>query len=217
MRLFKTSPQNLLKITAVLIMCVCTFATTISCDEKKKEATTISLDGTYEFLEDNGVKVFIPNGFERISLATFTSFAKENKKNKQAQYTLRYINELKQKKGNVYIFLNKETGATVITNTMEFMSFNKEDAQQLLGMMTMNNDRVAEDTKLEYKKMTAKYNHMEGHDIFKSVYQVDDTSRKGKSWYNNSYIMTANGKTIYIQLASETDINYDPFVLKTKM
>ncbi|MGJ8667048.1 MAG: hypothetical protein ACSHW7_11810 [Patiriisocius sp.] len=205
-----------MKNIALFFTCIVAITTIISCDENKKQ-TSISLDGNYEFLEDNGVKIFLPENFERISLATYTDYANKNNKNKQAQYTLRYVNELKQNKGNVYIFLNKENGATVITNTMEFMSFNKEDAQQLLGMMTMNNDRVAEETKLEYENLTAKYNHMEGHDIFKSVYKVDDKSKKGKSWFNNSYIMTANGKTIYMQMASETEMNYDPFVLKTKM
>ena len=54
---------------------------------------------------------------------------------------------------------------------------------------------------------------LNGIQIFKAIHKIDNNKKQHTS-YNSSYIVSANNKTIYIQLLSSFDVNFDSFLQK---
>ncbi len=115
--------------------------------------------------------------------------------------------------GSLYIYYDEENGSTFTINTRPYFAFTKEDAPQLLGLITENNDKVKENSDAKFTKITAKYGGDKQQQLFKAVYKVSGKSMKNDV-YNTSYIISSKGKTVFIQLSTLDEINFDPYLDK---
>ena len=67
---------------------------------------------------------------------------------------------------------------------------------------------------IEIEKVTAKYSGDKTKYVFKSVYKLTDLETNTE-WYNSSYIVTSNLKTVFIQLVTSFEADFDQYILKT--
>ena len=115
--------------------------------------------------------------------------------------------------GSLYIYYDNENGSTFTINTRPYFAFTKEDAPQLLGLITENNDKVKENSDAKFTKITAKYGGNKNQQLFKAIYKVSGKSMKNDV-YNTSYIISSKGQTVFIQLSTLEETNFDPYVEK---
>lgn len=171
------------------------------------------ISGTYHFLSDNGIKIYLPDAFKKYSTVDYQMLLDSLATKENYQLEIKRLQHLREMKGSFYIFFDEETRSTYTINTMSYMPLYKSDAQQILGMISMNHRKMSFKTDLEYTKITAKYNSSSGTQIFKAIHRIDD-KKKHLTSFNSSYIVSSNKKTIYIQLLTGFDVNFDPFLQK---
>ena len=62
--------------------------------------------------------------------------------------------------------------------------------------------------------MAAKYSGYPKKYIFKAVYRISDTEADTEL-YSSNYIITSNLKTVFIQLLTGFEVDFDPYITKT--
>lgn len=179
----------------------------------ENQETTGNIPGEYTFLSEDGIKVYLPSVFKKYSLLDYQKELKllvsdEAYKDESKRLTL-----LRKMKGHFYVFYDRVTGSTYSMNTMPYTPLTKRDAQYLLGMIRINNETYAESSDLEFTKITAKYDDKSGPQIFKVIHRIDN-KKTNATTYNSTYIVSHNKKTVYIQLATGYEVNFDPYLKK---
>ena len=173
--------------------------------------------GTYHFLAEDGIKIFLPEVFKKYPIIEYTKLLDSLAiGKKEYQEEKKRLNFLRALDGNFHIFFDGETRSTYTINAMPYMPLYKKDAQYLLGMIRLANEKNTENSNLEFTKITAKYNASSGPQIFKVVHRIDNTKTKDFS-FNSTYIVSHNNKTIYIQLSSPYEASFDPYLEKMIM
>lgn len=185
---------------------------TLSCNNDKKVSTE-NLSGKYHFLEDTGTQIYLPKAFERYSLTKYQRLLDSLTTKKEYEIETERLESLSKMDGSLYIYYNKENGSTFTINTRPYFAFTKEDAPQLLGLITENNDKVKENSDAKFTKITAKYGGDKNQQLFKAIYKVSGKSMKNDV-YNTSYIISSKGQTVFIQLSTLEETNFDPYVEK---
>ena len=192
---------------------------TLSCNESTSSTASnegnaaSKLSGKYHFLEDTGTQIYLPIAFERYSLTKYQRLLDSLTTKKEYKIETERLQSLSKMDGSLYIYYNKEDGATFTINTRPYFAFTKDDAPQLLGLITANNDKVKENSDAKFTKITAKYGGDNKQQLFKAVYKVSSKSMKNDV-YNTSYIISSKGKTVFIQLSTKEDVNFDPYLEK---
>lgn len=189
---------------------------TLSCNENKsnnKAKSSENLSGKYHFLEDTGTQIYLPETFERYSLTKYQRLLDSLTTKKEYKIETERLESLSKMDGSLYIYYDEENGSTFTINTRPYFAFTKEDAPQLLGLITENNDKVKENSDAKFTKITAKYGGDKQQQLFKAVYKVSGKSMKNDV-YNTSYIISSKGKTVFIQLSTLDEINFDPYLDK---
>jgi len=185
---------------------------TLSCNNDKK-ASTENLSGKYHFLEDTGTQIYLPEAFQRYSLTEYQRILDSLTTKKEYKIETERLQSLSKMDGALYIYYDKENASTFTINTRPYFAFTKEDAPQLLGLITENNDKVKENSDAKFTKITAKYGGDKKQQLFKAVYKVSGKSMKNDV-YNTSYIVSSNKQTVFIQLSTIDQINFDPYLDK---
>jgi len=185
---------------------------TLSCNNDKK-ANTENLSGKYHFLEDTGAQIFLPQAFERYSLTKYQRLLDSLTTKKEYEIETERLQSLSKMDGSLYIYYDKKNGSTFTINTRPYFAFTKEDAPQLLGLITENNDKVIENSDAKFTKITAKYGGDKKQQLFKAVYKVSGKSMK-TDVFNTSYIISSKGQTVFIQLSTKEELNFDPYLEK---
>ncbi len=171
------------------------------------------VNGTYHFLSEDGIKIYLPDTFKKYSTVEYQKLLDSLATKENYQIEIKRLQHLREMNGNFYIFFDEETRSTYTVNTMPYMPLYKRDAQYMLGLFSMNNRKMSNKTDLEFTKVTAKYNSSSGSQIFKAIYRINDPKNQLTS-FNSSYIISSNNKTLYIQLFTGFDVNFDPFLQK---
>ncbi|MFI0430897.1 hypothetical protein [Mariniflexile sp. HMF6888] len=169
--------------------------------------------GKYHFLTEDQIKIYLPDAFKRYSRAGYEKLIDSLASKENYELEIKRLEFLRNMEGHFYIFFDEETRSTYTINTMPYMPMHKGDAQYILGMISMNNDKISRTTDLEFTKITAKYSAHAGTQIFKAIHKIENTKKQLTS-FNSSYIVSANSKTIYVQLLTGFDVNFDPFLQK---
>ncbi len=172
--------------------------------------------GKYHFLEDNGTKIYLPNGFERTSLSRYQRLLDSLYTTKEYKFETDRLNSLSKMDGSLYIFFNKIDQSTFTINTVPYIEFNKDSANQLLELIRSNNEKVAKNSDANFEKVTAKFGGKARQQLFKAIYKVSGKNLKNDI-FNTTYIISANDKTVYTQLTSSSNTDFDPFIKKMKL
>ncbi|MFT7072413.1 MAG: hypothetical protein ACJAX3_001390 [Patiriisocius sp.] len=178
---------------------------------------TLDYPGNYYFLEDNGVNVYFPNEFEKFSSTEYLRIidslgTKEEYNREQIR-----IESLQDLEGTIHLFFDEKTRALGMVNTMPYTPFNLKDAKIMLGMLSSQIRNTADVNQYNVDKQTAKYSKAGNYDIFKAIYRLQDPKTSELFWYNAVYVVSANKKTVMININTSFMVDFDPFILKTKM
>ncbi|VAV82504.1 hypothetical protein MNBD_BACTEROID02-363 [hydrothermal vent metagenome] len=172
-----------------------------------------NIPGKFHFLDDTGTKIYLPTGFERFSLAKYQKLLDSLTTKKEYNFEIDRLNALRKMEGSLYIFFDKNTKSTYTINTIPFFKFSKESAGQLLGLIQSNNQKAAKNSDITFTKISVKYGGNINQQLFKAVYKVKDKKIK-KEAFNSSYIISSNDKTVFVQLTTAFETDFDPFIEK---
>lgn len=189
---------------------------TLSCNNNitsNEGKSSANLFGKYHFLEDTGTQIYLPEAFERYSLTKYQRLLDSLTSKKEYKIETERLQSLSKMDGSLYIYYNINDGSTFTINTRPYFAFTKDDAPQLLGLITENNDKVKENSDAKFTKMTAKYGGDKNQQLFKAVYKVSGKSMKNDV-YNASYIISSKGQTVFLQLSTIEETNFDPYIEK---
>ncbi len=172
------------------------------------------ISGKYHVLDEDGVKLFLPDEFDRLSYIGYKKMLDSLISKKAFNYESARLRSLREMEGRLYIFFDDITGSTVTVNTMPYTPLSRDDAQYLLGMIKIGNDKISDELGINIEKITARYKDGVNAQIFKAIYKIDDHKKLG-TVYNSTYIITSNsGKTLFIQLITPFEVDFDPFLQK---
>jgi hypothetical protein len=181
--------------------------------QKVNKGETIEKTARYHFLEDNGTKIYLPSDFERVSLTEYQKLLKSSSTKKEYKFETERINALSEMDGALYIYFDKNTKSTYTINTRPYLKFDKNDASQILGLITSNNHKVSKNSGAKFERITAKYGGNTNQQLFKAIYKVSP-KRVKNDVFNSSYIISSNEKTVFIQLTTDTETDFDPYIEK---
>ena len=208
------------KITKHIVSLIALSLLFFACDDIAKGVPSWSevnegaeLKGTYHFLENDGIKVFLPTVFERYSAVEYervldSIVSKENIKLEKAR-----LKELRKMNGNFYIYFEPESLSSLTVNTLEYMPLHKQDAQRLLSIMRQSYEELIKENKLSYKKVTASYSETPRVQVFKAIFKVKNPREKTETFQTN-YFVSSEDKTFFIKLITGNEVNFDPFLKK---
>ncbi len=171
------------------------------------------VEGQKHLLEDDGIKVFLPVAFKKYPYTAYQHVLDSVLPEKDYHFELARLKNMREMEGHLYIFFDGMTRSTFTVNTIPYKPLYKQDAQYLLGMIRQGNERISEITNAKYTKLTGAYNDGVNAQIFKVVYKVEHPDWLN-TVYNASYIISSNRKTLFIQLTTPFEVNFDPFLQK---
>lgn len=191
---------------------------TVSCAEVSKEVMNWLKNPASEkiatkrhYLEDDDIKITLPVTFERYEIADYKKLLDSVVSKEQYKAEVDRLNNLKDIEGNLYLFIDRDYAVSYTINTMEYTPFTKQDAQYLLNVVSDELRATAKKQKLEVEKVTAKYSGAVSQQIFKTVYKVSDPKKK-ETWYTSTYFVSANDKTVVVQVITPFEIDFNPFI-----
>lgn len=195
-----------------------------SCVESIKELNNWSIEeeseelqGTYHFLEQEGIKVFLPEVFERTSMAEYLKIIETLGTKDEYAFEVNQFKIRSKMDGNFYIYLDKESGSTYSIYARPYLQMYKEEAVNLLTLIKKNQDDAAKGLPRKFTKITAKFDESHNTQIFKSIYKIQNTKKKTEV-FQHSYIVSSNDHTVFINLTTPfEDVNFDVFLQKMKM
>jgi hypothetical protein len=175
------------------------------------------LPGKYHFLEKEGIKVFLPEVFERTSMAEYLDLVKKTGSKDEYAFEVNQFKARSKTDGNFYIYFDNESGSTYSIYARPYLQMYKEDASNLLNVIRKNQEEAAKDLPRKFTKLTAKFDDSRGPQIFKAVYKIENTKKKTEV-YQHSYIVSSNDHTVFINLTTPfQDVNFDVFLQKMVM
>ncbi len=172
-----------------------------------------NIPGKFHFLDDTGTKIYLPTDFERFSLAKYQKLLDSLTTKKEYNFEIDRLNALRKMEGALYIFFDKNTRSTYTINTVPFFKFSRQSASQLLGLIQSNNQKTAKNSNITFTKISVKYGGTVNQQLFKAVYKVTDKKTK-KEAFNSSYIISSNDKTVFVQLTTAFEADFDSFIEK---
>ena len=212
-----------LKKSIVLFLCVFSFTLT-SCYEVAQEIkdwTQIedneSVEGKTHYLEDDGIKLFLPKSFKRYSSVEYLQLIDSlvvDDNNLEIERT-RFKN-MREMVGNHYIFFDHSINATYTINTLPYTPISRQDAKYILGIVRQNQEQISNTTDLDYSKITAKHNDNGNTQIFKAIFKVENQKLQQQA-FQNAYFISSNKKTVLINLMTPFEVDFDPFLEKMIM
>ena len=213
-----------MKSNQLIAITICTILSLTSCVEAIKEFNTWEvtenieeLPGKYHFLEKEGIKVFLPEVFERTSMAEYLELVKKTGSKDEYVFEVNQFKTRSKMDGNFYIYFDAESGSTYSIYTRPYLQMYKEDASNLLGVIRKNQEEAAKDLPRKFTKLTAKFDDSRGPQIFKAIYKVENTKKKSRV-FQHSYIVSNNDHTVFINLTTPIeDVNFDIFLQKMVM
>ncbi len=178
------------------------------------EASSIDdVTGKYHYLENDGIKIYLPEVFERYSAAQYQSLLDSLITKEDFEFESKRLKALREVKGDFYIFFDEETRSTYTVNTLPYIPITRGDAQYLLSMITASYQRSAQNSDLNYTKLTAKYNNSGNQNVFRTIHRINN-SKTNSEVYNANYIISSKNKTVWIQITTPFEVNFDMFIQK---
>lgn len=214
--------RPIFKSIAILV-----FVTLFACKEKNEtkntesnseteteiETETSAVSGTVHFLDYSGIKVLLPEGYEQYSLVRYQELLESVLTKEEFKMENYRLTQLKDMEGSLYLFYNKENKSNISINATPHIPFEKENAQELLNGIALDNQNLPNLEKLSIEKVEAKFSGTKNQQVFKAVYKFTDKKTKNH-WFTTNYIISANEKTLFMEITQPELINYNPYIEK---
>lgn len=129
--------------------------------------------GAYHSLPDDGIKIFLPEGFRKLTVSDITGFLDSVPNEKMREYLKKSYRLRKFMPGNYYDFFNEEYFGEAVVTTMKYMPFDRSTAGQLLFYLRMSHEKEQKITGIGYEKLASTYMGNENMSIFKAIYKLE--------------------------------------------
>ena len=191
---------------------------TMSCKDVTKEIESLTKEesistvkGTTHYLNDDGIRILLPDAFKRFSAAEYEAVVNKVLPKKDQKPELDRFRTLRNMDGNFYIFFDEKSYSTYTANAIPYKPISRKDATNLLALIRENQEKAMENRKVEITKLTAKYNDNGLTQIFKAIFKIKDLKSSSES-YQTAYFISSNDKTVLIQLSTPNQIDFDPYL-----
>lgn len=166
-------------------------------------------------LEEDGIKITLPTGFNRYTAVEYQDYLNTQYKNEELKFENERFSQLRRMDGTLYIYVNPEDQAVYTFNSTPPTNLENIDAQALLNMVQSKHAEVEKVSKHKYEKVTARFNSNTSNKIFKAIYKVtgEDIS---EPYFAHTYIISNDNKTLYINLYSPGELDFDPYIEKMR-
>lgn len=206
------------KITALLFIAALGI---YSCNDNKKSTTALTdnntIEGNEQFLENDGIQLLLPKGFERISSAKYESILRDVKKGKALDIEQKRLSHLRKIDGNNYIFFDEKSKSSILVNTLPQEPILKEDAKTILADIVRDQAEISKVTKQKFSKISASYNESGFTQVFKSVFKVTDKQNKIPEYFEHKYYISTKDNYMIIDMTTPLEIDFDKYLTKIKM
>lgn len=169
--------------------------------------------GKYHYLENDAIKVYLPEVFDRYSAADYQKLLDSLVTKNDFEFESKRLKILRELQGGFYIYFDDETRSTFTINTLPYTPITKKDAQYLLGMISTSYERSTASSDLSYTKLSANYHGNGKQDIFRSIHRIEN-SKTNTEVYNSTYIISSKNKTVWIQITTPFEVDFDMFIQK---
>ncbi|WP_452228809.1 MULTISPECIES: hypothetical protein [unclassified Lacinutrix] len=184
-----------------------------SCQQKtESQLQRSSLPGSYFDLKKDNIKIFLPVYFQEYSENDYETLIDALEDSDEKELEKKRFNFLKFSKGNNYFFKDIASSTLINVKMMKYIPFARKESSQLLGILSKSCNDYAELLKTNCEKITAAYSENYVTKVFKAVYKI--SNNKDYLMYNNIYLISSKHKTFSINIYSETDQNFNPFIEK---
>ncbi|MDO1500056.1 hypothetical protein Q2T40_07915 [Winogradskyella maritima] len=192
----------------------------LSCKDLEKDidditnpAPTSENIGSTHYLNEDGIKIVLPDGFKKLSAYEYEQILKKIAPKKQLDAELKRLKEQRTMDGNFYLFFDEASGSTYTANTIPYTPISRKDATNLLSLIRKNQEEFLEDKNTNVIKVTAKYSAGVSAEVFKAIFKVDNTKTK-TSYHQTGYFISSNDKTVMINLTTRDLVDFDPYIQK---
>jgi hypothetical protein len=200
------------QITALLL----TLLVCLSCNDSKtsnaQEATTTTTLGTKHFLENDGIRIELPEDYKRYSSAKYEALLKDLLKGKALELEQQRLKHLRKIEGNNYIYFNENTKSTILINTVEPKPMLKEDATAILSDIVRDQAEISSITKQEFSKISANYSPGITANIFKSIFKVTEKKTKNAVQFQHKYYISTKDRYVIIDINTPSELDFDPYL-----
>lgn len=173
-----------------------------------------NLSGNLHFLEQEGIKIFLPKTFNRINTYDYKQYADSLGKTYAYSFNIHQPKEALYKDTNSYTYLDKTNQSTYSITVLPQQTFVEADAQNLLTTIRDYQDNATGKTNINFKKQTAKFFDSKGVQIFKTVYKIENKPLKIDD-FHYSYFISDKNHTVFVNLTSPTALeNFDLYLQK---
>lgn len=185
--------------------------------EQSNASAKVEPQGGHYYLKNgtSRIKPFLPSSFQEKTLSEYKIILDTLLTKQQLRNEMRRLEEMRDIKGDFYLFFDLTTMSTYTLNTMPYLNFNRKDAKMLLSIIKQNNNKVSLTTDLNFKKLTASFSKTADFTLFKSIYRVDNFKEDFK-FFSTFYIISVKQQTFMINLTTPFEVDFDPYIEKMK-
>ena len=180
-------------------------------DSWTTEENKSTVKGTTHYLNNDGIRIVLPEAFKRFSAAEYEAVVNEILPKKDREPELDRLRTLRNMDGNFYVFFDKESYSTYTANAIPYKPISRKDATNLLALIRENQEKATENRKVEITKVTAKYNDNGMAQIFKAIFKIKDLKTNSET-FQTAYFISSNDKTVLIQLSTPIQVDFDPYL-----
>jgi len=178
--------------------------------------------GEFHTLENDNMKIFLPEGFEAVSDEEIKNFHKQIENEKERYYYEKTFELRKAMEGNFYNFYGNNYATEVSVQTLPYMPFSKQNAKHLLFYLRKGNERFQEVTGIYHTKITSTYSGETSLQIFKAKYRLsyfeeEEKEKEDYEMFRTVYLITSNKKTFSVTILTPFEDDFDPYIRKIKL
>lgn len=195
----------------------------ISCNDvvKKSQEMIIEnqappLEGKYFPLESDNIKIFLPKEFKKLSKDEYLSIVEQSKDSINLLSERERLHKIKKSGWDIYFFEYLESSSILSVIPIEYVKFNRNDAQMLLNQIKYDMDQSTESTGNEFTKVEARFFETKEAQIFKAIYNVEN-KKDNLNFFREIYFVSFNKKSFVLSLDVPVLVDFDPYLDKIRV
>lgn len=210
------------KIGFLLVIIIST-STLFSCMEAVKESQKVilesqkpALEGKFFPIESQGIKLFLPKEFKKLSKADYLQLIENSEDSLVISLENERLTNLYKSGHDIYLFQHISSGSILSLIPTDYIKFNKSDAQMLLNHIRYNHDEVAASTGMIFNKQEARFFGTKEAQIFKAIYKVIVPKTRSE-FTKQLYFVSFNNKSFGLTLETAMVVDFDPYLEKIRV
>lgn len=194
-----------------------------SCNEAVKKSQEIiqnnkkpELLGKFFPVENQGIKLFLPKEFKKISKTEYLEFVTQLEDSLTLSLENQRLKKLYNSGHEIYIFQHETSGSFLSVIPTDYYKFNRADAQFLLNQIRKSHDEITQLTGMVYQKNEARFFETKEAQIFKAIYTVS-VPENNSEFNKQIYFVSFNKKSFALTLETPFLVDFDPYLEKIRV